>query len=109
VSDDQGDLFGDEAKRARDRALEQVTLNGGDWQDRALQTMSLMRGFVGTAEDIRLKLIMVEGMEPPHHHNAWGALIKEARKRGRIQHTGQRRCMRTKRSHGRETPVYVVK
>jgi hypothetical protein len=104
------DLFGDhhtDAKTLRDRALQRVTENGGDWQERAIIALALIPGFIGTAEDIRIRLLM-KGLARPHHHNAWGAMVMEAIRRNRIQFTGKRRHMKTSKSHGRETDVYLV-
>jgi len=104
------DLFGydgEAARAARDAALKRVTERGGNWQERALLALVLIPGFIGTAEDIRIRLLM-KGLERPHHHNAWGAMIMEAIRLNRIIHNGKRRHMKTKRSHGRETDVYVV-
>jgi len=105
------DLFGDnqdEAKKARDAALSRVASNSGAWRANALAALSLLdRGYTGTAEDIRIRLGM-KGLKAPHHHNAWGELIKTAIKVGKIVPTGQRRHMKTTKSHARQTPVYRV-
>jgi hypothetical protein len=108
------DLYGDTlfsepsaAKAARDEALERVTESGGDWQDRALLMLRrLPPGFEGTGEAFRLRLI-TDGLDKPHHHNAWGALIRHAIRLGHLQDTGKMAHMRTVRSHARKTPVYV--
>jgi hypothetical protein len=105
-----GDLFDDDpnaAKKARDAALARVRQNGGDWREKALCALYLIPGFEGTAEDIRLKL-QIKRLEPPHHHNAWGEMIKAALAQKMIIPTGQRRKMRTRKSHARETAVYRV-
>ena len=102
------DLFGGfDGKGARDEALKRVTTRGGDWQERAIASLPVISGFKGTAEDIRIRLIM-KGLDSPHHWNAWGAMIQEAIKRRAIWPTGERRHMRTTKSHARMTPVYVV-
>jgi hypothetical protein len=99
----------DDAKKARDAALARVHANGGRWRDTALVALPyLIPGFVGTAEDIRIRL-QLRGLEPPHHHNAWGDLIKAALKKRLIVPTGKRQPMRTRKSHARETPVYRVR
>lgn len=105
------DLFGDvgKAKADRDAALKRVTERGGDWQSRAIAAMSLMLpGFEGTAEDIRIRMMM-RGFELPHHYNAWGAMIKAAEKQRVLMRTGQRRHMKGSKSHARKTDVYVVR
>ena len=99
----QQDMFG--AKVARDDALKRVADNAGDWMQRSLVAITLLRGEY-TGEDIRL--IVSEQVGNPHHHNAWGSLIKIAIKHKLIRSTGKHRHMRTKKSHARQTPVYVI-
>ena len=96
------------AKRARDEALRRVRDNAGDWRDRALLAMNLIPGFIGTWEDIRVRLLM-KGLARPHHHNAWGEVSKEALKRKLMIPTGEMRPMRLKKSHARSTKVYRVR
>ena len=94
------------AKTERDRALEQVASHGPAWRSRALQAISLIRaGYTGTAEDIRIKL-MVHGLDRPHHHNAWGEVMKTAITKKIILPTGEMRHMKGSKSHARRTPVY---
>lgn len=105
------DLFGDlgKAKTDRDAALKQVTERGGDWQSRAIAAIPLMLpGFEGTAEDIRIRMLM-KGFGPPHHYNAWGAMIMAAEKQRVLRRTGQRRHMKGSKSHARKTDVYIVR
>lgn len=98
------DLFGD-ALHARDDALAQVSFNAGDWMIHArARVAALPFGWTGTAEDIRV-LLMNNGLPAPHHHNAWGALIKSCVPRFLVP-TGETRNMATRRSHARRTPVY---
>jgi hypothetical protein len=101
-------LTGYEAREARDEALARVKSNGGNWRDIAISALSLISGFEGTAEDIRIRL-QLKGLRPPHHHNAWGEMIKAALHQNMIVATGERRQMRTRKSHARVTPVYRVK
>jgi hypothetical protein len=101
------DLFGDDAKQARDEALAKVRNNGGEWREIALCGLYLIPGFEGTAEDIRLRL-QIKRIPPPHHHNAWGEMIKAALSLKLIVPTGERRHMRTRKSHARLTDVYRV-
>jgi hypothetical protein len=105
--DDLFDGDPEDTKKLRDEALRRVTEHGGNWQRRALMALHLIPGFEGTAEDIRIRLRM-KGLEKPHHHNAWGAMIMEAIKQRRIIENGKRKHMKTLPSHGRETDVYVV-
>jgi len=108
MRDNQGDMFNNgDAKLSRDEALERVRRHGGDWQEKALAGLMLLSGFIGTSEDVRIKLIVL-GLEKPHHHNAWGAFAKEALKRKLYIPTGQRRHMRGDKSNARKTDVYRV-
>jgi hypothetical protein len=87
----------------RDLALDKVSDRAGPWIDRAMRGLAaLPLGWQGTGESIRLAL----PVEPPHHHNAWGAVIKKALDRGLLTPTGKFEHMRTKKSHARKTPVY---
>lgn len=98
------DLFG--AVAARDEALAKVAANGNNWRYLALAGIAnLPAGYEGTGEDIRIKMLN-DGLPPPHHHNAWGEVIKAAVSRAWIVPTGKYRNMRTRKSHARETPVY---
>ena len=93
------------AKLERDKALYIVADNSESWIDkacRAMRFLSVRRDWTG--EDIRLTLETVVGA--PHHHNAWGALIKRAINEGLIHYTGKHVHMRTLKSHARQTPVY---
>jgi len=104
------DLFGDfeqDAKQARDYAIRKVRENGGSWHSRALLALNLIPGFVGTGEEIRIRL-QLRGLAPPHHHNAWGAMILDAIEQGKIRRTGARTWMRTRKSHKRATDILKV-
>lgn len=99
----------DDAKRDRDEALRRVAENTGPWHPQAMAMIQLkLRGFTGTGEDIRTRLIM-KGLSHPHHHNAWGALTNDALKKKILVPTGEMRHMRGNRSHARRTPVYRVR
>src|SRR5215207_2765105 len=95
-----------DALAARENALEQVTANANGWMATALSFVSgLYRPWEGTAEDLRLHIVAL-GCPAPHHHNAWGALVMTARRKGLLTETGRMANMRTKKSHARRTPVY---
>jgi len=103
---EQQDLFG--AKQARDDALNRVAGNTGTWMDNALVAVGELRsGFELTGEDIRLRV--ADRVGNPHHHNAWGALIKAAITHDLITPTGKHRAMQTVKSHARRTPVYYIR
>ena len=79
--------------------------NNNDWMRAALREIKrIPAGETFTGEDLRLRLEPVIG--PPKHHNAWGAVVNTARRRGLIEPTGYWTNMRTPRSHARMTPIY---
>ena len=95
-----------EAIEARDKALGKVADKAGDWIDTALAILPHIRhdsAFV-TGEDVRLWL--EERISKPHHHNAYGALIRIAIRHGILRPTDKWVQMRTKKSHARMTRVY---
>jgi len=107
------DLFGDlpyappgAAKAARDAALERVTRHSGDWLPQAKLAVSLLRGWEGTAEALRFHLVRT-GLEPPHHHNAWGGLINSCMKSGILRPCDPPRyvSMTGVKSHARKSQV----
>ena len=92
---------------ARDRALARVSGHSGEWMPRAMIALEWLPAGQLTGEDIRLRLIHQVGA--PHHHNAWGALIRHGIKGGLLVATGEYRKMITLKSHARKTPVYRIK
>ena len=100
---EQPDLFA--ALQARDELLKQVAANAGSWMAGGLGMIAALREWSGTAEALRLHLQRM-GLNPPHHHNAWGALIKKAISGGYLVPTGRYAHMATVKSHGRRTPIY---
>ena len=99
------DALGRQGVVDRDEALERVRRD--EFQEKALAVIeSLIPGDEVTGEDIRLTC-EARGIEP-HHHNAWGALVMYAVRKGYLSHTGRYEPMKVSRSHARRTPVYVV-
>lgn len=97
------DLF--EAADARDRALKLVSEHAGDFMQRGEAAIrALPAGWRGTGEELRL-YVEALGIEP-HHHNAWGALIRVCVTAKWIRWTGEHEHMKTAKSHARLTPVY---
>jgi hypothetical protein len=58
----------------------------------------------GTAEDMRL-MLGKQGCPLPHHHNAWGALVRSARIKGLLSEIGFEKA-KTKKSHARRVLTY---
>ena len=100
------DLFDYAAsKAARDQGLEQVSMNATEFMAKALaEIAALPPGWHGTGEDAR-RMIEGRGIEP-HHHNAWGALIRTAVAKRILIGTGHYISMRSVKSHARRTQVY---
>lgn len=102
---DNGPLFdADRAKIRRDSAVQKVSGNSGTFMEDALFAVAGLVPGKYTGEDVR-RLVLLQGIRP-HHHNAWGALVMCAVKRGLLRNTGEMRSMRAVRSHARKTPVY---
>jgi len=98
----RADLFG--SKQARDEGMAKVTRSG--WQNDCLYEMAkLSIGFSGTGEAIKLALF-AQGLEKPHHHNAWGPAIRQAVKVGLLRRTHRYEHTKTICSHARWCPVY---
>lgn len=97
----------------RDKALAKVAGRSSEWIERALSLIPNIRrdGLpharrLVSGEDVRVWL--EQRMDPPHHHNAYGALIRTAIKRKILLPTDQFVQMRTKKSHARMTRLYEV-
>lgn len=106
-SDDrQQDLFDPGRSRAaRDAALSQVAGNvSADWWVGACALVVGLRSWSGTGEDLRVYVRALIG--DPHSPNAWGALIAQSVRNEWLSRTGERRAMRSVRSHARQTDVY---
>lgn len=104
---DQRDLFG--GMKARDEGMARVSANGGDWTARAITYIArIPKGFMGTGQDFKLRAFD-DGLDSPHHHNAWGAVIRTAIRKGLIRGTGLYGHTVVKASHARVIPIYVKK
>jgi len=90
----------------RDIVLAAMVLTHGPWSEQALSRVrALPQGMEVTGEGVRANLI-ANGLGAPDHHNAWGAMLNAAIKKGYLVPTGEYRHMTLARSHGRSTPVY---
>lgn len=103
----QTDLFDySTAVQQRDAGLKAVQENNSSWMDRAIRALARLQSGEATGEDIKIAL-RVE-IEPPEHHNAWGALIRTARHRNLLIPTGRFTRCRLPKSHARQTPIYRI-
>ena len=100
-----------DAKQAKQVALRQVAENSGSWIKDFLEGVAKMArandGLLVTGEKLRMMIEPVVGA--PHHHNAWGAAISLAVKKGYAEATGEYAAMRGPKSHARKTPVYRLR
>lgn len=95
-----------QAEMARDAALTQVESHNETWLESALGVIAGMpSGHICTGEQIR-HTVSEWKTGKPGHHNAWGALIMQAVKRGLLVPTGRYVKMKDKSSHARKTPEY---
>lgn len=101
--DDQLSMF--DARSARDEAIGRVSSNAGDWLPAAVRAIaSLPSGTEGIGEDFRK--IVARAIGDPHHHNAWGAVIKRVVALGILRPTGGYRAMKSEKSNARRSPIY---
>ena len=96
----------DTPEDARNDGFAVVVENAGHWWDNALAAVQRLTalGWQGTGEDLRNRLEPAIG--PPHSPNAWGALVYHCVRIGYLTRTGERRRMKSLRSHARSTDVY---
>ena len=103
----QTDLFDySTAVQQRDAGLKAVQENNSSWMDRAIRARARLQSGEATGEDIKIAL-RVE-IEPPEHHNAWGALIRTALHQKLLIPTGRFTRCRLPKSHARQTPIYRI-
>ena len=100
----QQNLFS--AAELKAQALEQVGTNAEPFYERALQAIATLEPGTYTGEDVRLRIVQIL-QDEPHHHNAWGAIISGAVRRGYLVPTGRYLPMKTAKSHARKTPEYT--
>jgi hypothetical protein len=92
---------------ARDAALAKVLPTDSPWMVQVLDALTpeFKRNHpTFTGETLRVSLLVK--IDPPHHHNAWGALTKTLLSRKIIKPTGRWVSMSTKSSHARQTRTY---
>lgn len=95
-----------DAEWLRDEALARILENAGfGWRFNVINEVCMLTGKEMTGEDIRA---YCEGLGlKPHHHNAWGAIIKLMLSSGRLEDIGSRKAT-TPQSHARSIRVYRV-
>ncbi len=97
-----------DAVEARDRALAEIGEHGDGW---AYSAIAALRTYIITHPSFigeEFRLWAAERVGQPHHHNAWGAVMRVAAQMGIIRMTDRQRPTTTKRSHARRSPVWEV-
>lgn len=106
----QGSLFSPAgaAESGRDDGIEEVTRE--DWQERALRSLGEYAGRRGEflIEEFRDYWLSVGG-DPPHSHNAWGALARVAAKENVIEWTGAYRATRSAKTHAHPAKLWKAR
>ncbi len=90
--------------KARNEAIEQVSSNATDFMHKAIVEIAMLEKAEYSGEDIRL--ILTEKGITPHHHNAWGALISHATRKGLLENTGRLKKSRIITSHAKKSFIY---
>lgn len=94
----------------RNEGIARVTENSGSWMDEArAAALSFLPGVSGkliTADVIRDAVLRRAG--PPHHFNAWGALVNGLVKRGHLLPTGRVAASPRASNHAHRNPIYEV-
>lgn len=87
-----------------EREIALASVSEPDWMEDAVETFekTFRIGQEFISEDMRVQM----AVRAPRHHNAWGAFTMKLIRNGNIVATGERRNMKTERSHARNTPVY---
>lgn len=107
MTTDCSDLFDGDPEDLRDEGLARVLHNAGPLFANRVRAIiqHYMRGQEVTGEDVRVRCL--EAGVRPHHPNAWGATLRPLIGTLLVP-TGERRSMRTSKSHARTTDVYRV-
>lgn len=90
----------------KEKGMARVTRS--PWQQEAHEAMSgLPPGWEGTGQDVRHFLMTDCEMDPPHHPNAWGAMISGAVRNKMLRPTGRYVKAKYVQSHARKLEVYI--
>lgn len=103
-----------EGQHRKERGIKRALAHAGDgWKHEALnkarEWSAKPENRVGTFafEDVRAWMLE-NGLEPPPHHNAWGALAQAAQKAGIIVPTGKFRAAVSPATHRHPVRLYKV-
>lgn len=88
------------------RVLDNASTRIPEWKEQVISCLSEMSGLI-TSEDLRSHASAM-GIPEPHHHNAWGAVMNAAAKRGLIESTGTYTKSTRGEAHARVLQVWRV-
>lgn len=95
-----------EARTRRESGMASVSKRR--WINDAMLFADVMRDRISSPfaiEDLR-EAMLAEGLQEPHHPNAWGAFGMSLTRRKVIERTGQWRNAKAKKSHACTVPLY---
>ena len=91
---------------ARDAGIEKVSRNEKTWTEEAHELILKYPHPTATGEDLRTWV--EEKIGPPHHYNAFGAMVMGAIRKGLITNSGIYETGKRKESHARRNPRYII-
>lgn len=101
-----------EGERLKESGTQAVLRNNREFYENALHELrqylillSVNKVDVFTFENFRQHYLR-KGLEPPSHHNAWGALASKAAKEGVIQWMGEYILATSARTHGHPVKIW---
>lgn len=103
-------MTADEARAARDQALEQVEQNAHEhWRDVAERALDVLigRGVQFDADDVWVEIARIDQEAATHEPRALGPVVMRAIREGRIVNAGWRNSTRASR-HGAPIATYTV-
>jgi hypothetical protein len=100
-------LFNQPAIVARDKGIAKVSEGSPTWIELAHKTIPLYPESTATGED--LKVFLRERIGDPRHHNAYGAMVMGAVRKGILIGTGEFPTMKLKKSHARRNQLYRIR
>ena len=101
-----------EARRRRDEGVATVEDHNTEFKDAARAEFrrwvrDMLPGQEFNCEDFRIHWMTLSDAPTPRHHNAWGGLFLWAKRQNLIEWSGNMRQMSYKKSHARNTMLYV--
>jgi len=91
---------------ARDKGIAKVAANSPTWIEQAHTLIKEYPKDKATGEE--LKVFLRERIGEPAHHNAYGAMVMGAVRKGLLVGTGEFPTMKLKNSHARRNQLYRI-